>query len=112
MGLGDPTAVAEEHEAETHDHGDAVEAGRGVEIVPGGDEGVAVKVKEGAEEDGRDDMKQLRWSRWRFSYTVASSVNDRTRTLTLNISYHRLRKGVNEAKHNQVKVTSMATPVQ
>jgi hypothetical protein len=57
--LRDPTTVTEEHEAETHDHGDAVETGCGVEVVPGGEEGVAVEVKEGAEENGRDDVEQL-----------------------------------------------------
>jgi hypothetical protein len=55
--LRDPTAVPEEHEAETHDHGDTVETGCGVEVIPGGEEGVAVEVKEGAEEDGRDDVQ-------------------------------------------------------
>jgi hypothetical protein len=59
LSLRDPTTVPEEHEAETHDHGDTVETGCGVEVVPGGEEGVAVEVEEGAEEDGRDDVEQL-----------------------------------------------------
>ena len=32
--------------------------------------------------------------------------------LTLNISYHRRRSGVNEAKQSQARVSNMAVPVQ
>lgn len=42
LSLRDSTAVANGHETETHDDGDAVQSGGGVEVVPGGDEGVAV----------------------------------------------------------------------
>jgi hypothetical protein len=55
----DPSTVSPEHQTESHHHGEPVQAGSRVEVVPGGQEFVAVQVEEGAEEDGGEDVGVL-----------------------------------------------------
>ena len=95
LSLGNVAPVSPQHETESHDDRDPVQPGRGVEVVPRGEESVAMEVEECTKEDRRDDMKELERVE-RSSSRVSSErimavegVNNDHKSLTLNISYHR-----------------------
>lgn len=100
-------SVSPEHQSESHDYGEPVESGRRVEVVPGGQELVAVEVEKCAEEDGSEDVGVLT-SKSDKLIKIGIEVD----LLTLNISYQRLRSGVQEAKHSHANGTSIAMPLQ
>jgi hypothetical protein len=59
------STVSPEHETESHDDGEPVESGCGVEVVPGRQQLVAVEIEECAEEDGSEDVCVLEGGRIR-----------------------------------------------